>query len=80
MTVLQMFDLFFMIIMIPCLIMMGNKDKRCYPILLIANFGVITVILCNSPPILWGLLSTQIVFIIINVRNWIKWTKDDKYL
>jgi voltage-gated potassium channel Kch len=74
---LQIIDLLLALITIPALIMMGDKNKWCYPIFLVINFGVMGVVLFGKP-ILWGVFSRQVIYVLINIRNWKKWEKDDK--
>lgn len=74
---LQIIDFCLAVITIPALIMMGDKNRWCFPIFLGVNFGVMAVVFYGTP-ILWGVFFRQVIFVFINIRNWKKWGDDDK--
>jgi len=55
----------------------GNKKKIGWIIHILAVFAWAAVALLQTP-ILWGLLSSCGIYCLINVRNLIKWVKEDK--
>lgn len=67
-------DLLVIIFIIPALWFMGNKNRICFPFYLVSN--VLSIIVCYYSG-LWGLIAANGIFMVFNIRGWIKWKKVD---
>ncbi len=54
----------------------GNKDKSGFIIAGLCNITWMVVALTTTPK-LYGLLSVVIILLFINIRNYIKWKKEE---
>jgi nicotinamide riboside transporter PnuC len=70
----EIIDLISLLLVVPGLWLLGNKNKKAFVLFVLSNFTVGYVAIVKSLP---GLLIMQLVFLLFNIRNYILWRNDE---
>jgi nicotinamide riboside transporter PnuC len=54
--------------------LVGHKRRVAFPLFIIGNIFWVWVAVEKE---LWGLLALMVAFMVVNIRNWIKWGKSE---